>query len=1361
MNKRTLLIILIIISFNSFLSAQPGKIVFSEIFYDSPLEERITFSGHHIGEFIELYNCSNVRIDVSGWRIVEGLNRHHTSYTIPSGTFIDPGDFLLISYGTSSNFTKLKLLFPEVAAYQEKILFQKEFILYNRGEILYLYDNKGVKVDHFAYNNEDYNSYTWNLKAINGSSFVSGRKYYSLQRSDPSSFLAGTITNFTHFKKDYATPLSIPDDIASQLNSNPEYIPYLNSNENYIHTLVPSIPVTEAQLPTSNEIRNMNEYNEKVTYYDELGRPMQIVEIMQSTSGKDIIQHFEYDNLGREKRTYLPYTVKNTGNYIEDPVTEISKFYSNTNNIAQTIYSYADKVFDDSPLNRIEQQGAPGSDWQPYSGSISNSGHTIQNQFLTNTTSDNVLIWKVNTSDQCVKAGTYSANKLYKIVTINENGNTNIEFKDFADRIVLKKSLNSIKNSDGTTTQQELCTYYVYDDFGQLRYVLPPKAVDVIGSTTTFNSNTFYGIVYYYDYDSRGRKIIKKLPGADPIYMVYDKRDRLVLSQDGELRNDNKWNFVKYDQLNRPIITGIVQLSGSGLNFSDLRLAFESCNNLCETEDPTTNFGYTINNSYPSLVNSKISESNFLTIKYYDSYSLVSKYGYNFTAPLGFNVTYVESPAGLVTGTIVWDVDHTEYFVTVNYYDEYQRLVQSRMENHMNGFEVVTNEYNFNGNIVKSKVEHTAFGLKTTRSIWIFNEYDHAGRIDKVYHQYGDNDVDRVLMAELCYNELGQLISKKLHATNIQETEFLQEIDYSYNIRGWIKSINNPYSLDTKHMFGMKLFFNSISSNLKSVSKNYNGNITGILWNVQGEFKKTRGYSFEYDNINRLLAANYSENSDWGNTNNLYSTSYSYDKNGNITSLTRRDGSGNLMDDLTYSYLTNSNQLKAVGDNGTTYGFNDGNPGFADTEYQYDDNGSMWSDLNKNHTITYNNLNLPAIITDENTSKQFHIRYDAAGRKLSTEEDADLKGDYNKTYYYGSFIYKQDAGKIEELKYILTPEGRITIGTESKVNYEYFLKDHLGNVRATIADYDGNNVAEIIQEDSYYPYGLTMQGLSGLYSGASKNKFLYNGKELHDELNTNWYDYNARFYDPYIGRFIGIDPICESFRYISPYNYAENYPTGAIDLWGLQKFIVIHNETNNKIRINYMKDANNKLIDINDKENKGKLDVKRWKIDANGNKSYTYDKKFNKYEEEIYNKAKLDNANEFDQYRNSEGKLVGQEGTFYSKSGELVENVDEVYKSLGEYGWGIQDASELDGDFWQDVLDETKEEIEKNNLYIQLNFANKEVAEKVKTELENRGVDSDRIKIVKPDGRSVVNKGILKKIKKTFVKYRKKDGEFY
>ncbi|NCB43178.1 MAG: hypothetical protein EOM59_11230 [Clostridia bacterium] len=213
---------------------------------------------------------------------------------------------------------------------------------------------------------------------------------------------------------------------------------------------------------------------------------------------------------------------------------------------------------------------------------------------------------------------------------------------------------------------------------------------------------------------------------------------------------------------------------------------------------------------------------------------------------------------------------------------------------------------------------------------------------------------------------------------------------------------------------------------------------------------------------------------------------------------------------------------------------------FVTTEYQYDENGNMIQDLNKTLLLTrYNHLNLPQqIIIFEEFGNSILYLYDAAGRKLRKA----TRRDYNPTHttdYVGSFVYMDD-----ELQYLITSEGRVVIDG-SNYEYQYFLKDHLGNTRVTF------NSGGIIQEDSYYPYGMTMSGLSEASGIDLPNKFLYNGKELQDDFGLNWYDYGARFYDAQLGRWHSIDPMAEDYFGLSPYNYVANNPLKFIDPNGM------------------------------------------------------------------------------------------------------------------------------------------------------------------------------------------------------------------
>ncbi len=115
---------------------------------------------------------------------------------------------------------------------------------------------------------------------------------------------------------------------------------------------------------------------------------------------------------------------------------------------------------------------------------------------------------------------------------------------------------------------------------------------------------------------------------------------------------------------------------------------------------------------------------------------------------------------------------------------------------------------------------------------------------------------------------------------------------------------------------------------------------------------------------------------------------------------------------------------------------------------------------------------------------------------------------------------------------------------------EYDIKDHLGNVRMTITP-DDNNVASIIQEDSYYPFGLKLPGQSSV--SGTENKYTYNGKELVDDFDLNWYHYGARYYDPTLGRWHSIDPADE---FHSPYVYCANNPINASDKDGRWTYFI-------------------------------------------------------------------------------------------------------------------------------------------------------------------------------------------------------------
>lgn len=178
---------------------------------------------------------------------------------------------------------------------------------------------------------------------------------------------------------------------------------------------------------------------------------------------------------------------------------------------------------------------------------------------------------------------------------------------------------------------------------------------------------------------------------------------------------------------------------------------------------------------------------------------------------------------------------------------------------------------------------------------------------------------------------------------------------FAYNVRSWPTAISSP-------LFPESLCSNQASDN---ALPRYGGDISSLSTTVlMDDSPETNGYRFTYDKASRLTQADYTGDADW------YSTSYSYDKNGNITSLTRKgpDAAGlpSYWDDLTMTY--DGNKLQKVTDDAPTLntynsmqyvdGVNTAN------EFSYDQNGNLTKDYNRKiSSATYNLLNLPRIIT--------------------------------------------------------------------------------------------------------------------------------------------------------------------------------------------------------------------------------------------------------------------------------------------------------------------------------------------------------------------------------------------------------------
>ncbi|WP_340067330.1 RHS repeat-associated core domain-containing protein [Ascidiimonas aurantiaca] len=409
--------------------------------------------------------------------------------------------------------------------------------------------------------------------------------------------------------------------------------------------------------------------------------------------------------------------------------------------------------------------------------------------------------------------------------------------------------------------------------------------------------------------------------------------------------------------------------------------------------------------------------------------------------------------------------------------------------------------------------------------------------------------------AEYTYDALGQLTQKKTGGTAGSP---LQEVTYNYNIRGWLKGINDVNS--TTKLFNFRIHYNDPQNGATPL---YNGNISETHWRTANDDSSLKHYRYEYDALNRLVSATHS--------NPNYTLGLvQYDKMGNITKLTRnghRDVSASsfgLMDDLTYSYQ--GNQLQAVDDAiaaSAVTGFKDGAE--ATTEYFYDGNGNMTRDDNKGITnITYNHLNLPTQVSFANGNIQY--TYDATGAKL--RKTVTDNGNITTTDYLGGYVYENG-----QLQFFNTSEGYVYKDGGGQFRYVYQYKDHLENIRVSYSDGNGDGTItqdELIEENTYYPFGLRVRGVNdgiGALGNSVAQRWKFGGKELQDELNLQWYDITARNYDPALGRWMNIDPLAEMMRRHSPYNYAFDNPIYFMDPDGMAPFSTHTDEDGNVLAV--------------------------------------------------------------------------------------------------------------------------------------------------------------------------------------------------
>ena len=619
------------------------------------------------------------------------------------------------------------------------------------------------------------------------------------------------------------------------------------SDINYVRTFTPRNPVTsDADFSLSSPAADLQVVTQ---YIDGLGRPVQTVMRGESPEGKDIIQPIVYDAFGRVEKEYLPYTHNSSdpGKYQSNALKQQYDFYHAAGDeIADTDFPFAQKVFEPSPLNRVVAQASPGESWAV------GSGHEVGFNWRGNTIAldGEIRLWNIDEINLFpANSAIYAPNELWVTETTDEDEKKVWEYKNKLGQVVLKK-VQLADAPDPATIAHYTYTYYVYDDLQNLRFVIQPEGLKKIAEANWLVSAELKKqFCFSYKYDARKRMIEKQVPGAEPVHMVYNQRDLLVLSQDGNQRANGEWSFTKYDELNRPILSGILTDSRSR---GEMETAARADSIMVEKrETGTTHMGYS-NDAFPKLTLG--TNTYYLTASYYDAYD----FDFNGTADLEYTTSGLSpepvafgSNKGRLTGTKVRVLGTDTWLTTATFYDNQGRVIQTQGDNHLGGKDVLTTRYKnaVNSRLEATRLVHTATNQPQTTIDRNF-VYDHADRLLTMTHQINGGEVVTLLANE--YNELGELTTKQLHK-GAGEADFRQAVDYRYNVRGWLEGINNAEAttFDAKRLFAMNLYYDYGFQEL-----NHNGNISGVKWKNPLS-KETKAYGYLYDNLNRIKGADY------------------------------------------------------------------------------------------------------------------------------------------------------------------------------------------------------------------------------------------------------------------------------------------------------------------------------------------------------------------------------------------------------------------------------------------------------------------------------------------------------------------------
>ncbi|OOG76500.1 hypothetical protein B0E43_08415 [Algoriphagus sp. A40] len=700
-----------------------------------------------------------------------------------------------------------------------------------------------------------------------------------------------------------------------------------------------------------------------------------------------------------------------------------------------------------------------------------------------------------------------------------------------------------------TVTNQEYhYTLYYHDQAGNLVQTVPPQGVKPL-TTAQVNQvksgtavNPAHELPTKYRYNSKNQLVWQSSPDGGVSQFWYNAIGQLRLSQNAKQAGANTYSYSKYDRLGRVTETGELVTAEA---LSSLK---EKLKELDFPQRPA----YTAQD---------------ITLTGYDS------------PKTGLHQKFTQDHLrNRVSWTAQLEKGKTDTLLTAYSYDTHGNV--KSLFQQIPGLAPKITAYRYDQ--ISGNVNYVFYQPETAEQLIHRYRYDADNRIETV--QTSTDGYLWTTDATYYYYPHGPLARVELGEHKVQG------LDYYYTLQGWLKGVNMPGGGDpgadgigTKRTgkdamaFALGYFSGDYApitagtvltdtrdalwtrtSTLNSNTGLFNGNISWMNTELAGSQDQydMQAMVYKYDQLHRIVQARslraYTSGTGFttrATTNSLaYDAGYTYDGNGNLLTLQRRNAAAAIQDNFTYGYYANSNKLRqtasAQGDN-----------------YTYDQIGNLTADVAGGVTnIEWTPSGKVRKVT-KSTGSPLEFRYDAAGNRVEKKQGTvitryirDASGNVMAVYQADTLSERPIYGssRLGNLSYASKP-GYRTVGHK-----QYELSNHLGNVLAVVSDRirmkTDSTWTQVLSRTDYYPFGLEMTGRTE----SNTYRYGFNGKEKDPSgqwSNQSHYDYGFRIYNPTIGKFLSVDPLTKEFPWNSTYAFAENDVIRSVDLEGLEKAI--------------------------------------------------------------------------------------------------------------------------------------------------------------------------------------------------------------